>query len=101
MISRTLVTSATPGHQSRPARGCRIADSNSRRRNVRSIGRADGKPAKEKIATTYGRRGNTVTFTLPAGRYLGEVTVGKGRARAEFEVKAGDEIAVDVTIDQP
>ena len=47
----------------------------------------DGKPAKTRIAGTHGRRANPVSFALPAGRYQATVTVGKGLAVTDFEIK--------------
>ena len=44
----------------------------------------DGKPAPTQLTGNYG---NPTEFTLPAGRYQAEVTVGKGVGRADFEVK--------------
>jgi len=44
----------------------------------------DGKPAKKQLTGNYG---NPVEFTLPAGRYQTEVTLGKGSARTDFEVQ--------------
>jgi Ca-activated chloride channel homolog len=46
--------------------------------------RANGKPARKRI--DIGRYVNPNTFTLPAGHYQAFASVGKGQARANFEV---------------
>ncbi len=53
----------------------------------------DGKPAPKQLTGNYG---NPTEFTLPAGRYQTEVTVGKGVSRAEFEVKP--EVTTQITV---
>ena len=55
----------------------------------------DGKPAKEQLTGNYG---NPTEFTLPAGHYRTEVTVGKGVAHADFEVKPEEMTPITVVV---
>jgi len=56
---------------------------------------SDGKPAPKQLT---GNHGNPTEFTLPAGRYQAEVTVGKGVGRADFEVKPEEIIPITVIV---
>ncbi|HJP19638.1 MAG TPA: VWA domain-containing protein, partial [Nitrospinota bacterium] len=47
----------------------------------------DGKPAKKYVDSGFG---DPKHFTLPAGRYLADVRVGKGKAKTEFEVTSDE-----------
>ena len=58
----------------------------------------DGKPAKKYVDSGFG---DPKHFTLPAGRYLADVRVGKGSSKTDFEVKAGETTKVVVVVKQP
>lgn len=55
----------------------------------------DGKPAPKQLT---GNNGNPTEFTLPAGHYRTEVTVGKGVAHADFEVKPEEMTPITVVV---
>ncbi len=58
---------------------------------------ADGKPAKEYTAHAYTNPGHA---TLPAGRYLARVNLGKGMAEREFEIEAGKKTKLEVVVSE-
>src|SRR3989344_305484 len=55
----------------------------------------DGKPAPKQLTGNYG---NPTEFTLPAGRYQAEVTVGKGVGRGDFEGKPEEITPITVVV---
>tara|TARA_B100000315_G_scaffold20586_1_gene18178 strand:- start:5843 stop:6118 length:276 start_codon:yes stop_codon:yes gene_type:complete len=57
-----------------------------------------GKPGKKYVDSGYG---DPKHFTLPAGRYQANVSVGKGKATTDFEVTSDETTEVLVVVKQP